>query len=126
MVLPPGAVRDISYRDFVRSGIDYDEPAIIPPLAGYKDYDKIQDYSGIWTFAESMLREATELVIIGCSIRAEDVKFNELLKKAVGQKASITIVDKTPDKVVSNLERIVANPIVDKTFTSFTDYAKTL
>jgi hypothetical protein len=126
MVLPLAAIRDITYRDFVRSGVDYDEPAIVPPLAGYKDYDKVKDYSNIWTFAESMLRETTELVIIGCSIRPEDAKFNGLLQKAVSEKASITVVDKSPDKIIDNVKKIVMNPIIDKTFTSFTDYAKTL
>lgn len=126
MVLPLAAIRDISYRDFVRSGVDYDEPAIVPPLAGYKDYDKIKDYSNIWAFAESMLRETTELVIIGCSIRPEDAKFNELLQKAVSGKVSITIVDKSPDKVIDNIKKVFMKPIIDKTFTSFTDYAKTL
>jgi len=126
MVLPLAAIRDVSYRDFVRSGIDYDEPAIIPPFAGYKDYDKIKDYSDVWMFAESMLRETKELVIIGCSIRPEDIKFNELLKKAVSEKVSITVVDKFPDKVISNMEKVVTKPIIDKSFTSFTDYAKSL
>jgi hypothetical protein len=126
MVLPLTAIRDIGYRDFVRSGVDYDEPAIVPPLAGYKDYDKIKDYSNIWTFAESMLRETTELVIIGCSIRPEDAKFNGLLQKVISEKASITVVDKSPDKIIDNIKKIVMNPIINKTFISFTDYAKTL
>ena len=127
MVLPITAIRDINYKDFVRSGCDYDEPAIVPPLAGHKDYEKIKDYTRIWSFAETILKESTELVIIGCSIRPEDIKFNELLLTSLNQRISITVVDRNPDYVIDNLRKLLGNSLNIKTsYTSFTDYAKTL
>jgi len=126
MVLPIGALRDIEALDFVRSGFDYDEPALIPPLANYKDYEKVSKYKEIWDFAASILREASELVVLGCSLRKEDIKFCELLSGAVRDSVDVTVVDRNAERVVERLRSILRNPNVRNTFNSFVSYSKTL
>ncbi|MEM3386069.1 MAG: SIR2 family protein [Nitrososphaerales archaeon] len=125
-ILPPAAIRDICYKDFVRSGIDYDEPALIPPFADYKDYEKVERYKEVWAFAESMLREASELIVIGCSVRPQDRKFNELLRKSLKDGIAVTVVSRHPDVVLDRLKIILTNPQFESPFESFEDYAKTL
>lgn len=126
MVLPISAIRNISYRDYVRSGVDYDEPALIPPLADYKDYEKVKSYKDVWKLAEFLLKDAIELVFIGCSIRPQDKKFNELLQSSAQDGASITVCDKNHDLVMDRLSKVIKNPKFEKPFNSFEEYAKTL
>jgi len=126
VILSPTEIKDTSYKGLVRSGKDYYEPALIPPLADYKDYEKIKAYRKIWEFAESMLREASELVIIGCSVRPQDQKLNELLKKTVRPDIAVTIVDRNLCVVKKRLKNILHSAQFKHSFKSFEQYTRTL
>ena len=92
-IVHPLALKEIDVNDLIRSGMDYDEPALIPPLEDYKDYEKVQRYKEIWSFAENILRDTNELVIIGCSLRREDKKLKELLSSSLRKNTCVTIVN---------------------------------
>ena len=126
MVLPLNAIKNISYRDYVRSGIDYDEPALIPPLADYKDYEKVEAYKDVWALAKSLLEDATELVFIGCSVRSKDIKFNELLQSSIKDGVPITVCDENYEPVMDRLKKVMPNPRFEQPFKSFEEYARTL
>jgi len=119
-------VKKTPCRGLLRSGKDYDEPALIPPLADYKDYGKVERYNKIWEFAESMLREASELVIIGCSVRPQDKKLNELLKKTVRPDIAVTVVDRNLCVVEGRLKTILHSAQFKHSFKSFEQYTRTL
>jgi len=125
VVLPLDGVKDISYTDFVRSGLDYDEPALIPPLANYKDYKKIERYKEIWQFAESILQETSELIVIGCSIRKEDIKFRDLIKDTLKNDIPITIVSPEHKNVMEEL-KCLGKTNFEEPFESFEKYTKNL
>jgi len=124
-VLSPQEIKKISYNDFVRSGLDYDEPALIPPFSDYKDYEKVGGYKKIWSFAETMLRETSELVIIGCSIRKEDTKFGDLIKDTLKNDVPITIVSPSYEDVTKKLINLDKTNFKG-TFESFERYTKSL
>jgi hypothetical protein len=119
-------LKNTTFKDLVKSGEEYYEPALIPPFSNFKDYDKIRLYRAAWSLSESMLREADEIIIIGCSIRKEDIKFNELLKSELTNEKNIIIVDKKPDCVESNLNTILRSPKIVNKFSSFSEYVRTL
>ena len=126
IILHPLVLSGVEIKDLVRSGTDYDEPALIPPLENYKDYEKVERYKEVWSFAESMLRDATELIIIGCSIRREDKKLEEFLLKDFNRNATITIVNRHPEKIRDRLVEIFQAPNIKEQFYSFGEYIKTL
>jgi len=126
VILSLAKIKDTSYKGLVRSGRDYYEPALIPPLADYKDYGKVERYNKIWEFAESMLREASELVIIGCSVRPQDKKLNELLKKTVRPDIAVTVVDRNLCVVEGKLKTILRSAQFKHSFKSFEQYTRTL
>jgi hypothetical protein len=119
------ALREIGVKELIRSGTDYDEPALIPPLANYKDYEKVTAYKEIWEFGKYLLSDATELIVIGCSIRDEDAKLLDLLKSST-ENMTVTIVDKNPQMIQSRLEKVLKKPKFSQQFNSFCEYAKTL
>lgn len=124
--LPLADLKDVGIEDLVRSGTDYDEPALIPPLENYKDYGKVERYIDVWDFAKSMLRDASELVVVGCSIRREDKKLEELLSKSVRKNISVTIVNPQPDDIRDRLTKMLQSPNFKSDFYSFQEYAKRL
>ncbi len=126
VILSPTEIKDTSYKGLVRSGRDYYEPALIPPLGGYKDYEKVKEYQRIWEFAESMLREASELVIIGCSVRPQDQKLSELLEKTVRPDITVTVVDNNSCAVEEKLKTIFHSAQFKHSFKSFEEYTRTL
>lgn len=126
MVLNLNQIKNISYNDFVRSGIDYDEPAIIPPFTCYKDYSKVSAYEHVWEFARQMLINSSELIIIGCSLRQDDLKLRELLKNKVQKNVKITIVSPETEKIRNKVQELFPNSNIDAEFNTFGEYAKTL
>jgi len=125
-ILHPLALKEIEVDDLVRSGTDYDEPALIPPLEDYKDYEKVERYKEVWDFAKSMLRDTTELILIGCSLRRQDKKLEELLSKSIRRSVSFTIVSPDYKNVRERLEEMLQTADVKECFSSFRDYVGTL
>lgn len=125
--LPIPHLRYLRIPDLIRSGTDWDEPAIIPPLEDYKDYDKTPRYDHVWKYANAMLQNATKLVLIGCSIRDSDKKFIELLSTSIGKKQiPITVVDPNSNIIINQLNKYLQSPIFELIKRSFTEYARTL
>jgi hypothetical protein len=125
ILLPLQAIKQTDYKNFVRSGLDYDEPALIPPLSDYKDYEKVIDYKKIWNFAEFLLQDTSELVIIGCSIRPNDRKFRDLITHKLKDDTPITIVSPDNKDVMKKLKTLNKTNF-KQTFEHFEQYAKTL
>lgn len=72
-----------SFRTLLNSEGNVYEPAIVPPVAEHKDYEKIRAYESVWSYAETLLANSTELVVIGASLRAEDTRIRQLLAENV-------------------------------------------
>lgn len=126
-VLPVDATAKIDYRDYVRSSYDFGVPAIIPPVAGHKRYERFDEYKQIHEFARNIIHRADKLVIIGCSLRPEDVTLFDLLDNHLTDEIELKIVCRSDtDKVANKMKEIVDNPTIDTSHTDFTSYARSL
>lgn len=112
--------------NLVRSGTDYDEPALIPPFGQDKPLGKVRIYAPVWAFAETLLHEASELTIVGCAIRETDTQLCKLLAKALDRQIQMTIVSKHPDYILTRLKDVMKNVDVKNQFKSFGEYAQSL
>ena len=82
----------IEIQDILLSGSKYYEPALLPPIGNYKDYEKVKYFENNWKAAEDYIKSASELVVIGTSIRDQDTKLGQLIKNSVLKEIPITIV----------------------------------
>ena len=48
-------LKRIDIKELTPSGTEYYEPVIIPPLANYKDYEKVLAYEQLWKLAEEFI-----------------------------------------------------------------------
>lgn len=122
-------VHDTSYRDLLYEEGHVYEPAVIPPLGHRKDYRKHGLYAHVWDYAEKMLNNASELVIIGCSLRKEDYRLRELLSENTPENIPITIVDPYADSLRPKVKEIFTNPRLREPYDSeeaFDDYTTDL
>lgn len=115
------------YRELVFGSDSHLEPAIIPPLEKYKNYDKIAIYPKIWEFAETILNKIDELVIIGTSLTIQDQQLLELLNNCLADDVHITVVcgDKS-ESVRARLGRVIEDPTYNLEHTHFGDYIDSL
>jgi len=121
------ALSKVRLKDLFRSGTDYDEPILIPPIGGHKDYEKVKLYQEIWNFASRMVSDASELVLIRTKLRAEDTRLAELLKTNLKESAEIVAVGNR-DRIVEGLTKMTGRtpkePISH--FPHFMDYSRSL
>ncbi len=121
------ALSKLRLKDLFRSGTDYEEPILIPPIGGHKDYEKVKLYQEIWNFASRMVGDASELVVVGTKLREQDTRLAELLKTNLKQSADIVAVG-NKDRIVQGLENMLGRkpkePISH--FPHFMDYARSL
>ncbi|MFN7919294.1 MAG: hypothetical protein U0Q16_04310 [Bryobacteraceae bacterium] len=86
----------------VRCGTDV-RPVLITPTHR-KDY-RNPHIARVWYRAEQVLREATDVFLIGYSLPADDVEVIYLLKRGLaGSKAKITVVQYDPGKKLTESE----------------------
>jgi hypothetical protein len=88
----------------LRSGTDYFEPILIPPLGNYKDHEKVAIYENTWALAERLLSETTELVVIGTKLREEDVQLCQAIQKNLPEGIKITTVSRNMEFINSKIE----------------------
>ncbi|MGA3407138.1 MAG: hypothetical protein ABSD49_15525 [Candidatus Bathyarchaeia archaeon] len=105
-ILALETLHKIRVRDLLRSGTDYDEPILIPPIGNHKDYEKVKIFQQMWGSAERMIGEATELVFIGTTLRKQDTRLCEALKKNLKQTTKLVIV-RGKSKVIATLKEIL-------------------
>ncbi|EMR73712.1 hypothetical protein MCGE09_00204 [Thaumarchaeota archaeon SCGC AB-539-E09] len=126
LIKNPEYLKGIDINELMPSGTEYYEPVIIPPLANYKDYEKVIAYEGIWKLAEEFLRDARDIIFIGCSIREEDEKFIELLSNNIHDGTQIIMVSPTYEKKWIKLKKIKENIKLKNGFRTFHKYSLTL
>ena len=111
--------------DILSSGSKYYEPAVLPPVGNYKDYEKVKYFVNNWNAAEGYVKSASELVLIGTSIRDQDTKLKQLIKDNVIREIPITIVG-SPD-AESKIKTLLGSKVSKLTFVnSFEQYANEL
>jgi hypothetical protein len=128
IVVPPNQLYKLSFNHILRSGTDYFEPVLLPPLGSYKDYEKISIYKKVWGFAEYLLSEASELVIIGTRLREQDLRLCEAIHSNLNEGTKIITVSKNKDLIKERLTKILRwnNEPSLESYETFTQFAKTL
>lgn len=115
----------INIRDILLSGSKYYEPALLPPVGKYKDYEKVKYFEYNWKAAGNYIKSATELVLIGTSIREQDTKLRQMIKDNVVKEIPITIVGSHDAE--SNIKTLLGSKASKLTFVdSFEQYANKL
>lgn len=85
-------------------------PAMIPPFGDKKEKQQF-GLSWCWDAAAHYLSLADELVIIGCSLRKQDVALRDLLKDNLADDVKVEIAaGPDSDDIKDNLERWLRNP----------------
>ena len=112
-------------QDILLSGSKYYEPALLPPIGNYKDYEKVKYYENNWKAAEGYVKSASELVVIGTSIRDQDTKLRQLIKDNVVREIPITLVGS--HDVEPKIKSLLGNKASKLSFVdSFEQYANKL
>ena len=111
----------IEIQDILLSGSKYYEPALLPPIGNYKDYEKVKYFENNWKAAEDYIKSASELVVIGTSIRDQDTKLRQLIKNSVLKEIPITIVGShdTESKIRTLLDSKVSKLIFVDNFEKY-------
>ena len=110
-------------QDILSSGSKYYEPALLPPVGNYKDYDKVKYFEYNWKAAEGYVKSASELVVIGTSIRDQDTKLRQLIKDNVIKQIPVTIVGShdAESKIKTLLENKVSELMFFDNFEQYAD-----
>lgn len=112
-------------QDILLSGSKYYEPALLPPVGNYKDYEKVKYFENNWRAAEGYVKSASELVVIGTSIRDQDTKLGKLIKDNVVREIPITIVGSRGAE--SKIKTLLGTKASNLTFVdSFEEYVNKL
>jgi hypothetical protein len=112
-------------QDILLSGSKYYEPALLPPIGNYKDYEKVKYFENNWKAAEGYVKSASELVVIGTSIRDQDTKLRQLIKDNVVREIPITLVGS--HDVEPKIKSLLGNKASKLSFVdSFEQYANKL
>lgn len=125
--LPLNTLPRITYRDLAKSGDNIVEPAVVPPIAVKEEVDKVAAYEPVWDLAANLLQSASELIVIGCSLREGDQKFIELLENSLGGLAKVTVAQPHPDPVHATIRSLVDDTSYNtESYSDFEEYAMTL
>jgi hypothetical protein len=126
-LVPAGTLSQITYRDLAKPREGVIEPAIVPPVAVKEEVNKVSVYDPMWYHATQMLYLASEIVVVGCSLREGDRKFIELLESAMGGLTKVTVAQPHPDPVHTTIEGLVDDTSYDtESCSDFEEYAMTL
>ena len=121
----PLLLSQIGLKEILISGSKYYEPALLPPIGGYKDYEKVKYFVSNWNTAANMIKEASELVLIGTSLRRQDTKLRETLSQNVSKQVRVTIVGSKSTE--TEIKSLLVDKIQDIVFhENFETYARTL
>jgi hypothetical protein len=126
--IDPRQIDKVDMNHLLRSGTDYFEPILIPPLGNYKDHEKVSIYKQTWALAERLLSETTELVVIGTKLREEDVQLCQAIQKNLPEGTRITTVSRNRGLINGRLKAILKwnkDPVVES-YESFSQYTRSL
>ena len=125
LIVNPPQLLQIEIQDILLTGSKYYEPALLPPIGNYKDYEKIKYFENNWKAAEDYIKSASELVVIGTSIRDQDTKLRQLIKNSVLKEIPITIVGSHDTE--SKIKTLLGSKVSKLTFVdNFEKYANNL
>ena len=125
VTINPLQLQQIDIQDILLSGTKYYEPALLPPVGKYKDYQKVKYFESNWKAAEGYVKSSDELVFIGTSIRDQDTKLKDMIEMNVTKSVKITIVGS--QEAETKIRKILGNKISDLCFyCNFEEYAKQL
>jgi hypothetical protein len=125
-IIAPRDLATVKMKDLLRSGNEYYIPILIPPLAGYKDYEQVELYKKVWELAVDSLKNAGELVLIGTTLRLEDERLSTIIRENVHAGTRVIAVGNR-EVIKSGLDIILKWKLENmESFPRFTDYAKTL
>jgi hypothetical protein len=125
VTINPLQLQQIDIQDILLSGTKYYEPALLPPVGKYKDYQKVKYFESNWKAAEGYVKSSEELVFIGTSIRDQDTKLKEMIEMNVTKSVKITIVGS--HEAETKIRKILGHKISDLCFyCNFEEYAKQL
>ncbi|OWP56910.1 MAG: hypothetical protein B2I17_03400 [Thermoplasmatales archaeon B_DKE] len=100
----PSIIGNIGMDNLLQSGTEYYEPALLPPVGNYKDYDKVTYFVENWKVAERMISQADELIFIGTQVRPHDKKLRETLKANSKKRIDVVVVGSKPsDDELANI-----------------------
>ena len=125
-IVDPRLLFRIKLADLFRSGTDYHIPIIIPPLGGHKDFSASDLYQATWNSAEGMLKDTSELVLIGTSLREQDKRLCYAIGRNLRNGTKVVAVRSKEAK--QRLDKILPWTITDpiKEYESFEHYSKSL
>lgn len=113
-------------KDFCIEGILKYIPAIVMPIGINKDYFQFDDYFSMWNETQKIMKETSELVVIGCAMNYEDEKLWQSLNN-LNRNTMIKIVSSD-----QNTAEVVADKFIKRNFkntvpievSGFFEYAK--
>lgn len=88
--VPLEEVENTWYRNLACGDISY-FPVIMPPISSEKSYDMTHIYNQTWDECERKLRNVSEVVVIGCSLRKDDVRLINTLRDSLHPDSRVTI-----------------------------------
>jgi hypothetical protein len=111
--VPLEDVPELRIENIVRSGGDYDHPAILPPFGSHKLYAQVRIYADVWNHARQFLSDADRLVVIGAALRPEDSMLVETLSSCIRPGSEIVAVGGTalPDRLAALMPTVRAEDI---------------
>jgi len=121
----PRSLVGADFSMMLRSGIDFDEPIVIPPMAA-KDFEKSPLYKDSWDYAEQMISQATELVLIGTTLRLADERLCEVITRNLRPGTKIIAV-RGMEKIQRTLSKLLSwEPKIQGGYSGFSEYAHSL
>lgn len=115
-------------ENLIHSGTNYYEPVIIPPFGLHKDedYTRFGILRDIWVFGKNLIRNASELVIVGCSLRKADEQLCQMLQSAMTVSMCVTLVSPSHAEIEQRLKELGINAPIVSRYSRFAEYVETL
>lgn len=124
-IMSPKSIKKFSIERLLWSGKKYYEPALLPPVGNYKDYEKVKYFSDNWNEAKKMVADADELVLIGTRLRSADDKMRRLLQDNAKSEVDLYVAGSQPTD--EELMGLLGKDIGIRTrFKYFTEFVESL
>ena len=125
VIINQAQLHQIDIQDILISGSKYYEPALLPPVGNYKDYDKVKDFKANWVAATNYVNGASELVIIGTKLREQDTKLRRMIVDNVSKPIRVTVVGSS--EAESNVKKLLGSKISElEVIKNFEEYSRQL
>ncbi|MBX5467278.1 MAG: SIR2 family protein [Firmicutes bacterium] len=94
-------VRTLSFRTFAEDNDNFYAPVVVPPV-GPSKRENVRFLKRLWDRLPRLIAQVSELMVVGCSIRAEDSKLRDLLQR-LPRHVRVVVADPNPDPVMQGL-----------------------